>query len=97
MGILRSSAAAPPGSAGFFGSTLGQRHGFAPERGPFSERLVTKRGDCRGCNAKISWTQVQTGSSITWKYRSCIRHGSGGKAIRLRFPTVISKSTPAPR
>ena len=83
MGMLRSSAAAPPGSAGFFGSMLGQRHGFAPERGPFSERLVTKRGDCRGCNAKISWTQVQTGSSITWKYRSCILLGRQGYSIAI--------------
>src|ERR1700691_1215537 len=34
--------------------------------------FVTKRGDCRGRNAKISWTQVETGSAITWKYPSCI-------------------------
>lgn len=37
--------------------------------------LVTKRGDCRGANAKISWTQVETGSAITWKYPSCILRG----------------------
>src|SRR5579864_45522 len=34
--------------------------------------FVTKRGDCRGRNAKISWTQLETGSAITWKYPSCI-------------------------
>src|SRR3954462_6218480 len=34
--------------------------------------FVTKRGDCRGKNAKISWTRVETGSAITWKYPSCI-------------------------
>jgi Fe-S cluster assembly protein SufB len=37
--------------------------------------FVTKRGDCRGANAKISWTQVETGSAITWKYPSCILTG----------------------
>lgn len=37
--------------------------------------FVTKRGDCRGVNAKISWTQVETGSAITWKYPSCILRG----------------------
>ena len=37
--------------------------------------FVTKRGDCRGDRAKISWTQVETGSSITWKYPSCILRG----------------------
>ena len=37
--------------------------------------FVTKRGDCRGDNAKISWTQVETGSAITWKYPSCILRG----------------------
>ena len=37
--------------------------------------FVTKRGDCRGDNAKISWTQVETGSAITWKYPSCILTG----------------------
>lgn len=39
--------------------------------------FVTKRGACRGRNAKISWTQVETGSSITWKYPSCILAGEG--------------------
>ncbi|MBK7379059.1 MAG: Fe-S cluster assembly protein SufB [Ignavibacteriales bacterium] len=37
--------------------------------------FVTKRGACRGTNSKISWTQVETGSSITWKYPSCILQG----------------------
>lgn len=37
--------------------------------------LVTKRGICRGANSKISWTQVETGSAITWKYPSCILMG----------------------
>jgi len=37
--------------------------------------FVTKRGDCRGTNSKISWTQVETGSAITWKYPSCILRG----------------------
>src|SRR6266446_4807779 len=37
--------------------------------------FVTKRGACRGINSKISWTQVETGSAITWKYPSCILQG----------------------
>jgi Fe-S cluster assembly protein SufB len=37
--------------------------------------FVTKRGNCRGVNSKISWTQVETGSAITWKYPSCILQG----------------------
>ncbi|MCZ6527076.1 MAG: SufD family Fe-S cluster assembly protein, partial [Gammaproteobacteria bacterium] len=37
--------------------------------------FVTKRGDCRGVNSKISWTQIETGSAITWKYPSCILRG----------------------
>ena len=39
--------------------------------------FVTKRGDCRGPRSKISWTQVETGSAITWKYPSCILRGDG--------------------
>ncbi|GBR48110.1 Fe-S cluster assembly protein SufB [Neokomagataea thailandica] len=39
--------------------------------------FVTKRGICRGARAKISWTQVETGSAITWKYPSCILAGEG--------------------
>ena len=39
--------------------------------------FVTKRGICRGRNSKISWTQVETGSAITWKYPSCVLEGDG--------------------
>ena len=39
--------------------------------------FVTKRGSCRGKSSKISWTQVETGSAITWKYPSCILQGDG--------------------
>ncbi len=39
--------------------------------------FVTKRGACRGKNSKISWTQVETGSAITWKYPSCLLIGEG--------------------
>ena len=38
--------------------------------------FVTKRGDCRGDHSKISWTQVETGSAITWKYPSCLLRGA---------------------
>jgi len=38
--------------------------------------FVTKRGDCRGDRSKISWTQVEAGSAITWKYPSCILRGN---------------------
>jgi Fe-S cluster assembly protein SufB len=41
--------------------------------------FVTKRGDCRGPRAKISWTQVETGSAITWKYPSCILRGDDSR------------------
>jgi Fe-S cluster assembly protein SufB len=41
--------------------------------------FVTKRGDCRGARAKISWTQVETGSAITWKYPSCILRGDNAR------------------
>jgi Fe-S cluster assembly protein SufB len=39
--------------------------------------FVTKRGACRGARSKISWTQVETGSAITWKYPSCLLQGEG--------------------
>jgi Fe-S cluster assembly protein SufB len=39
--------------------------------------FVTKRGECRGRNSRISWTQVETGSAITWKYPSCVLRGDG--------------------
>jgi Fe-S cluster assembly protein SufB len=41
--------------------------------------FVTKRGDCRGHRSKISWTQVETGSAITWKYPSCILRGDDSR------------------
>ena len=41
--------------------------------------FVTKRGDCRGANSKLSWTQVETGSAITWKYPSCILRGDNSQ------------------
>ena len=42
--------------------------------------LVTKRGHLRGRNSKLSWTQVETGSAITWKYPSCVLAGDGSQA-----------------
>ncbi len=42
--------------------------------------LVTKRGELRGVNSKLSWTQVETGSAITWKYPSCILRGDNSQA-----------------
>ena len=41
--------------------------------------FVTKRGDCRGSGSKISWTQIETGSAITWKYPSCILRGDDSR------------------
>ena len=41
--------------------------------------FVTKRGLCRGANSKISWTQVETGSAITWKYPSCVLQGDNSQ------------------
>lgn len=41
--------------------------------------FVTKRGDCRGSGSKLSWTQVETGSAITWKYPSCILRGDNSQ------------------
>ena len=42
--------------------------------------LVTKRGECRGNNSKLSWTQVETGSAVTWKYPSCVLRGDNSQA-----------------
>ena len=42
--------------------------------------LVTKRGELRGANSKLSWTQVETGSAITWKYPSCVLRGDNSTA-----------------
>lgn len=41
--------------------------------------FVTKRGKCQGVNSKISWTQIESGSAITWKYPSCILQGDGSQ------------------
>ncbi len=41
--------------------------------------FVTKRADCRGDRSKVSWTQVETGSAVTWKYPSCILKGNGSQ------------------
>ena len=41
--------------------------------------FVTKRADCRGTNSKVSWTQVETGSAVTWKYPSCILRGDNSQ------------------
>ena len=41
--------------------------------------FVTKRADCREARAKVMWTQVETGSAITWKYPSCILRGEGSQ------------------
>jgi Fe-S cluster assembly protein SufB len=62
--------------------------------------FVTKRGDCRGRKSKISWTQVETGSAITWKYPSL--HPARRRKRRANFipspsPTTTSKPIPAPR
>jgi Fe-S cluster assembly protein SufB len=58
--------------------------------------FVTKRGDCRGKNSTISWTQLETGSAITWKYPSCILRGDNARgqfysiAISNRYQQVDS-------
>ena len=64
--------------------------------------FVTKRGDCRGRNSKISWTQVETGSAITWKYPSCILRGDNSRgefysiAISNGYQQVDSRHQDAP-
>ncbi len=55
--------------------------------------FVTKRGDCRGDRAKISWTQVETGSAITWKYPSCILRGDN--SVGEFYSIAISNGMPA--
>jgi Fe-S cluster assembly protein SufB len=59
--------------------------------------FVTKRGICAGHRSKISWTQVETGSAITWKYPSCVLKGddSQGEFIRLPSPIIISRQIQA--
>jgi len=51
--------------------------------------FVTKRGDCRGARSHISWTQVETGSAITWKYPSCILRGDG--AVGEFYSVAVTK------
>ncbi len=51
--------------------------------------FVTKRGDCRGARSKISWTQVETGSAITWKYPSCILRGEG--SVGAFYSVAVTK------
>ncbi len=50
--------------------------------------FVTKRGECRGRNSKISWTQVETGSAITWKYPSCVLRGENSVGEFYSVATV---------
>ena len=50
--------------------------------------FVTKRGACRGDNAKISWTQVETGSAITWKYPSVLLEGD--KAVGEFYSVALT-------
>ena len=45
-----------------------------------TDNFVTKRGNCKGVDSKLSWTQVETGSAITWKYPSCILTGDNSTA-----------------
>ncbi len=61
--------------------------------------FVTKRGDCRGKNSHISWTQVETGSAITWKYPSCMLRGDGsqGEFYSIAVSNGTSRSTAARR
>ena len=53
--------------------------------------FVTKRGDCRGARSKISWTQVETGSAITWKYPSCILRGDDASANSIPSPITNNR------
>jgi Fe-S cluster assembly protein SufB len=50
--------------------------------------FVTKRGECRGRHSRISWTQVETGSAITWKYPSCVLRGEGSSGEFYSVATV---------
>src|SRR5207237_6051616 len=54
--------------------------------------FVTKRGACRGRNAKISWTQVETGSAITWKYPSCLLEGDN--SVGAFYSVAITNNRP---
>jgi Fe-S cluster assembly protein SufB len=53
--------------------------------------FVTKRGECRGRNSHISWTQVETGSAITWKYPSCVLRGEGSSGEFYSVATVNNR------
>jgi Fe-S cluster assembly protein SufB len=53
--------------------------------------FVTKRGDCRGARSHISWTQVETGSAITWKYPSCVLRGAGSIGEFYSVATVNNR------
>jgi Fe-S cluster assembly protein SufB len=53
--------------------------------------FVTKRGECRGKNSHISWTQVETGSAITWKYPSCVLRGAGSIGEFYSVATVNNR------
>ena len=57
--------------------------------------FVTKRGECRGANSKISWTQVETGSAITWKYPSCILQGDN--SVGEFYSVALTNQLPAGR
>ena len=62
--------------------------------------FVTKRGDCRGDRSKISWTQVEAGSAITWKYPSCVLRGNRFRwrvLLRCRHQQSCSRLIPARR
>lgn len=52
--------------------------------------FVTKRGDCRGDRSKVSWTQVETGSAVTWKYPSCILRGDS--SIGEFYSVAVTKN-----
>ena len=54
--------------------------------------FVTKRADCRGNNSKVSWTQVETGSAITWKYPSCILKGDNATRNQSTSCQILQKS-----
>ena len=56
--------------------------------------FVTKRGHCRGVNSKISWTQVETGSAITWKYPSCVL--SGDNSVGEFFSVSVTNNYQQP-
>jgi Fe-S cluster assembly protein SufB len=61
--------------------------------------FVTKRADCRGDRSKVMWTQVETGSAVTWKYPSCILRGddSQGEFYSIAITNNASRPIPAPR